>query len=325
MTAIFRGAEDINFSPVGGPTVDTIASHFRAGYGRCALFAQVFSFQTDLLQPAWRIPSSYSLSSSNFWFSGRLFGFGVSGKANYVLRFLSAGDVPRFAIGGGGGLTGVTLTNFTGAGTPTLLATGSPLAVGSLQKIDVNVSYGATGTVNVYADGTLILSYTGSLATDGTTAITGIDLGSGSWSEIIWDTSDTRSMSLVTLAPNGAGVSQQWTGTFSDVNAIVNADNTFNYTLSANQTQLYPQNGMPTGSFTVFDFTLSVRAASQAGSPQHLLPAVFTGGGQHNNSAWSLGVSLAPYFSIWTANPATSAAWTVSDINGLQEGFESQA
>lgn len=347
MTALFRGAEDMHFSPIAVPISDTTVGRFRAGYARCALqsanpvaASRSAPSPNQVLGRGWRIPSSYGIVAGNFWFTARIYN-GPSdtvGGSGQFWNALSAGDVCRLQLRRPGnfsfsGTPTFDLIKVDAAGNSTFLATSTgALVTNAVTKIDINLNYSTNGFFRLYADGDLILSYTGDVTTDGVTALTGIDLGSWStanngytdWSEVIWDTTDTRSMGLVTVAPTGAGSLQQWTGTFSDVTQITNNDLSFNSAGSAGLEQLYNNNSLPTGEFSIVDFTSTARAAT-SGTPAHYDFELVTHAATYDspNQAPISSLSLQYYF--WTTNPNTGLPWTISEINVLQQGMKSVA
>jgi hypothetical protein len=93
-------------------------------------------------------------------------------------------------------------------------------------KLDMQViSYGSTATVNVYVNGALHINYSGNVTVSGLSKLDAFGVGNFTTrgnpllkvSEIITADEDTRSMSLVTLAPNAAGSTDNWTGAYTDV------------------------------------------------------------------------------------------------------------
>jgi hypothetical protein len=328
--AIFRGAEDFQFSPHGGATVSTDAGHFRGDFARCALRVQ----PVEHLSHIWRAPpSSYAISMNDFWFSARTYNnvsliAAASSFPTYWIRFLSAGDVGRLHIVGG---TNSSMTNYkvqkvNAAGTVTELGVFSgPVGNYVLQKLDIHVVYAVGGTIVVYLDGDVQFSYSGDLTTDGVTTLTGVDLGCGmanivslsycDWSEVIIDQRDTRSWSLATQAPQVAGNATQWAGLVGDVNEITLDDNTTNFTASAARIQQYAVNGLPTGNWSVVDNTIAVRALTGFSGPQNIATNVRTGAVDYYSPNIAPGHSFQAAGYNWVTSPTTGLAWTQNELN----------
>lgn len=341
MTAIFRGWEDFNFSPIGGPSVDETAGTFRAGYGRCSLISTVGSVSTT---PSWwRIPSSYGISiSGSMWLTTRFVNVVTETIGIPWLSFKSAGDISRFevwlGIKGGSSSTIPSIYKVDASGNYTLLATGTaPIASGTsgifgpISKLDINLNYSVGGSIVIYGDGDILLSFFGDVTTEGNTILTGLDLlggGDTGWSEIIWDTCDTRSWSLVTQAPVANGNTDNWSGGASDVNEIIINDTTNNKTSTDGAVQEYTVNSLVSGDYVIVDYTIDARAMNGLdGGPTHIELGVRTGGNDFFTSNLDLGSFLQRVTSLWTTNPNTGLNWTMSDLDntGFNIGMKATA
>lgn len=328
MTAIYRGAEDIHLVPIAGATISTAAGVFRSGYARCAFQGSASAF--------WRLPAAWGYFGTNFWFSMQSIwastGRGTGNSSNFTFRFNTAGDKPQLVLAIDtiyGAYPVLYIANASGSLVQAAVAT-TPVSLTNMQKYDMQVNYSTSGSFNLYASGFLVLSYTGDVTGGtGTTQIAGFDLGGDNpsyFSELIWDTADTRAMSLVTLAPNGAGSLDQWpSGSYANVDEVVDTGATSDSTNTAGQTELYTQSGLPTGNWSILDYTWSAQALTTSGSPQHLVPTIETGGTQYTTPEVLATTAAETFFSRWAVNPNTSSPFTASDINSLQSGYGSAA
>jgi hypothetical protein len=73
---------------------------------------------------------------------------------------------------------------------------------------------------------------------------------------------------------------------------------------------------------------LQVQARSKkegSATPQNLKLAVRTASTDYLSANNALQTSYAELRNIWQLNPNTSAAWEVSDVNGLEAGIKSAA
>ena len=66
------------------------------------------------------------------------------------------------------------------------------------------------------------------------------------------------------------------------------------------------------------DFYYRAKKASNGG----FIPQLYIGGTAYDGTTPTLTTSYANYYSTWTTNPADSAAWEKSDIDGLVAGFK---
>lgn len=199
-----------------------------------------------------------------------------------------------------------------------------------LYKFDMQVAaYGATAIVNVWLDGIPVIAFSGDATVPGLTSLDQVAFcGAGGFvatiSEVIVADADTRTFSLVTLAPAGAGTTHAWTGAYTDVNEVTINDATAVYTNTAAQTEEFTLTQLPAGTFTVEGVKLIARAAETAGATADKVAVgvlsestVEAGTPQALTTAWVALESLLP------TNPVTSAAWTQTDVNALQISLSS--
>lgn len=311
MTYYFAGGEDLDFSPIGGPSVSTNGSTFRAGYARCSVQAGNTS--------SWRLPDSYGLSvTGSFWLTARLIQANLSGT---IWAFNGPSDIIALSFTAEGGLYK------TVSGVTTLIATATgPVPYNALTKMDVFVNFGSSGSCLIYFDGDLILSYSGDV-TGGQSSFVGFDLSRGNWSEIIWADFDTRPLGLVTLVPTANGATDNWdVGGVSNINEITINDATSNQSGTPGQIELYTIGSLPSGNYGIDAVEVVSRAATTAGAPQHIENMVRVGGSNYVSSSYAQAAAFKRNSYIWELNPNTSAAWSPADLGaGFNIGVESLA
>lgn len=332
MTILFAGGEDADFTTVGGGcAVDTgTSAAFRAANARCALKLTPTS-GTD----GW--VGKLSAPSSAFWITARLYASnaGTCGAYGHLVA-LTDGPTRRIVIttdSVNSSTSHYVLAKINAAGTQTVLATSSIYTVAG-GKLDMHVTYAVAGAIDVYLGGTLIMSYTGDVTSDSATTLDGFVLGAHFtllysiwWSEAIAATVDTRTLGLVTLAPNGAGNANTFsTGAYTDVNEVTLSDATVATSTTANQifeTTIDSTNMAGVGTLV----GVVVKARTQAGptGPAHTSLMVRVAGTDYLGASQALPGSLAPVMTVWATNPATSAAWVGSDLTaaGFNIGVKS--
>ena len=312
MAYYFIGGEDFDFSPLGTPSVVTASTVFRAGYARCALFAGTTG--------GWRVPNSYALSvRGTSWLTAEL--VLEAGSPVPLVIFNGPGDVNALALYTDGSIWNII--------TDTSLATAtSPIPLNVITKMDIEVVFSVTGSINVYFNGTLITTYSGDV-TAGQASFNGFDLtGSGYWSEVIWGSADTRALSLVTLSPVANGLTDTWdVGEPYYVNQITINDAFSDQSGTPGQIELYTANYLPLGNFGIDAVSLTARGVTGSGAPQNLQLTVNVGGTNYNSSDFTQGPVWQRSANEWALNPNTSAAWTIADINsaGFNIGMTSVA
>lgn len=311
----FVGGEDIDFTTIGGPTIET-TSFYRTAFARCSLHiasnAQFFLAHNAM---------NGGTGLSSWWFTAR-----VSAQSNAggpLVAFNDTSDRNRLYLNVNSS-SNLLLFKKTIAGVATQLATGTVALNTTLpaapQKLDIQVSsYGAAGTVNVYIDGVLALTFTGDITTDAATVLNGFVLGASLsrayWSEVIVADTDTRSMSLATLAPVANGNADTFdVGGVSNVSEVVNDDATVNASGTNGQIQQYTVEALPSGTFGVVAVAVSARAECGLTGPVHLELGVRTGSSDFWSSNFNLTTAMAGYQNIWTTNPDTTANWTTADL-----------
>lgn len=319
MTILWMGGEDIDFPNGSAAQVNTSGSSFRSGYARCSLTmttAPTFcnrgnSFPGGTVTSAWL---HFYLLYQSSGTSSLMAGFGLnSGGTGGVYVGNDSTTATKIAIWKWDGTT------------KTKLATESGTSLTSARKIDMQIiNHGATATVNVYVDGVLAVTFSGSTVITGFANFDCVAIGPGGGnafiSEIIVADADTRTMNLVTLAPNANGDVNNWTtGTFSSINpttindANVIAVNTTGQDFQANLIDL------PAGSFSINAVKVIARTEVTAGStPTGVKLGVKSGGTVDVGSLNTPGAAFTNLERLMTTNPVTSAAWTQSDVNALQ-------
>jgi hypothetical protein len=323
MTILWFGGEDIDFPNGTAPTVNGTA---RAGFSRCSLAcgtqpssSRSLSFPGGAITSGWLHYQAFPRFPNT---ACPFAGFGLN----------SAGNGGVFVGCSTSSSTKCALYKWDGT-TLTQLATeaGSSLSGSAQFAIDMQISsFGASSTVNVYVNNTLVITFSGSTAITGIASLDCVEIYglSGTnfvMSEFIVADTDTRSMSLLTMAPNAAGDANNWTtGTFASINPTsindtnVIAVNTTGQDFQANCTDL------PTGSFGVLAVKVAARAAVTVGStPTAVKLGVKTGGTVNVDAGHAATAGFTTYERLMTQNPVTSAAWLSSAMNALQMDLQS--
>lgn len=124
--------------------------------------------------------------------------------------------------------------------------------------------------------------------------------------------------------PNAAGSNSQWTGAYGDVDEYLtnDGDTTYNYTSAAAIQSYNLENSSDSGTI---DSVTVVLYAKFSGTQENLYPMLRTGAVNYDAASACSGLDTASYKKCsysWSLNPATSNAWTVSDISSLEAGFK---
>lgn len=127
------------------------------------------------------------------------------------------------------------------------------------------------------------------------------------------------------LAPSGAGNHTAWTPNTGANYAAVNEhpandDTTYVASSTAGQIDTYAMDDLPAG--TVFAVQTVIRARKDDGGVRQIAPVFRIGSTDYIGATVSIGDSYQWYTQIYETSPATSAAWTVSEINAAEAGVK---
>jgi hypothetical protein len=325
MSILWCGGEDLDFPNGAGITSDQTAGHFRSAYSRCDIRAAGSNGSLS-----WSNPLAGGQVSS-CWLSTQLEynNSGITGARMIGLMLASTADGHGLWICTGSSSSArAAICTFDGT-TLTQLAVGSfdiwPSNTVIQGKLDMQlISYGASATVNVYWNGAFYCSYSGnvvvgSLSGVDSVGLNGIMANSVGYSEILVTNEDTRSMSLMTMAPTGLGTTDSWTGPYTSVNPVVINDTNTVYTNTAAQDEQFNITDLPAGTFGIQVVKVIARASKASSSTPTQISLGFNNGGTVAvATAHALSSAFGTIEDFFALNPVTSAAWLQSDMNALQ-------
>lgn len=326
--------EDIDLAIVGGTSVQTSSSFYRTGWARCALQqsgsssnipAHGYPFPGGALTSAWLSCRIYVGTSLYAPAPTPLIGFGLSGTNSALMIGVDAYSKTYL------------MTISSGTNANLVLEGGNSFTLGTVLKLDMQVTnYGASSTVNVYINGTLVIAFSGNCAVSGMTNFDHIYFTAWNndastavyFSEMVVADSDTRGiLGLQTMALTGAGTTTQWTNnTYTNINGINYSDSSPAYVNTTAKDQEYTVTAATPSVFSVVAVTQSARAAIPSGStPTHLK----LGYGSSGTGYFGTGAQKSPtngfatYQQIDETNPITSVGWVKADLSGLQLDMQS--
>jgi hypothetical protein len=320
MTILDAYGEDGDFVRSAATIVNT-SGYFRAGYARCALYCGVSTASAYRLWPCGALASG--------WVTFRLYftGSGGSGHAN-AFGLCDVNGITRLqftAVNNNSPTNNWNIYKVSSTGSTTLLGTtsggftqnGSPP-----DKLDINWSYGSSGTLKIYINKNLVFNYSGDLTTSGT--ITGYagtshgeiaDNGYVAYSEFCVANSDTRDLDIITQYATGSGSEDDWTGTYTNVSGYAVNDANFDTTATSGNIQLYAQSSAGTSSSLVVGVVTNVRATAGGGSLGNIELVQQIGGTLYSSSEIALPSSFSQVQFIQQTSPASGVAFTQSELN----------
>lgn len=265
-----------------------------------------------------------------------------------------AADIPASVMGlyGDGGATlhlyigwSSTTTMFLKRGDGTVLATYAtpwPVTTGSWWYIEMGGTIADSGgTCTVKVNGATVMSYTGDTKNGGTNA--SIDAispntsagGYSSYFDDIYVCDGTGSapfntflgeIRVSTLVPTGAGSSTQFTpstgANWSCVDELPFSATDYVSDSVVGHRDTYAMADLYAGASNVLAVQNCLVAKKSDAGAVNLKSALKVGATVYTGSAQGLSTGDVTYMDLRTQNPATAAAWSVSDVNALEAGVE---
>jgi hypothetical protein len=234
---------------------------------------------------------------------------------------------------------------YRGSPSGTLLATSSAgqLIAAGWVYIEVSATIADSGgTCVVRVNGVEVINFTGGTKNAGTNStIDAVQLAGytlANTSNVLWDDfylcDDTGSVNntflgdvrVQTLLPTGAGASTQFTpsvgSNWDNVNDAPYVSTTYNSSATVGNRDTYAMSDLLSGTGTVFGVQDNLLALKSDAGTASIKAAIKSGGTVYYDSTVSLGTALGATEAVREVDPATSAAWTVTNVNALEFGAE---
>ncbi len=251
---------------------------------------------------------------------------------------------------GGSGVTHLTLsadiasgvlTLYRGTTAGTVLATSAAGVVvgGAWNYIEVHaIVHDTTGVCQVRVGGvaTNVIDFTGDTRNGGTTA--NIDAigwqvsGNNAVDDVyIFDATGSRNNTwngdcrVATMFPAGAGSSTDLVpstavANYTTVDEVQASASDYNGSATSGARDLYAMNDLSAASVAVVKTTVNAHK-SDTGA-KSFKPAMKIGSTVYYGPTMVLTTSMVPQFDFYETSPATSAAWTPTEVNGMECGAE---
>ena len=129
-----------------------------------------------------------------------------------------------------------------------------------------------------------------------------------------------------TILPSGAGSSTQWVPTgganYINVNDVPDSVATYNSSFTAGERDLYAMSNLLAGTGAVLGLQENLHAWKSDTGAGSFKSIYKIGASVYDGSTYSLGTSASWYGHVYETSPATSAAWTSTDVNAMEAGAE---
>ena len=327
MAVLFAGNEPEAFSPASASVLwsTTASSVWSADYSRGALGINGSGAMVVELA-----------DQNEMWVQTRHL-TGNSVGSDPVIQIRDSAGNPLFALKQPTSSGGIGAAYYTSATASTVISPTAPFPGSTFFDLCLHVKLVATNQalIECYVNGVLISSATITTTWLGTKKPATVRFSTSStitftnfFSElIITDTENPIGWRVATLVPNGNGTTGDWAGSYVDIDEIGQPDdNDFISSDTASQVELFALSNLsiPAQNMAVKAVCLSARARVGAGGPQNIQPGVRTGGADYYGGSFpGLTGSFSNKMNIWGVNPATSAIWSIADVQNLEAGFKS--
>jgi hypothetical protein len=204
--------------------------------------------------------------------------------------------------------------------------------------------HGSTGVAEVKLNGAAEIASTSSLDLTGTAnnywngvrfgVVNGGSVSQGSYDDLyVLDTASGSNtdflgpVQVVARYPDGNGNASSWTPNGGSNMGCVSepyqdGNGSFVQSATANQIDTYTMQNLPAAAGSVFAVAQHTVAAQDGGAARTIAPVYRIGGTDYVGANVNTGASYQFFTEIADVSPATSAAWDVAEVDGLESGFK---
>ena len=219
------------------------------------------------------------------------------------------------------------------------------VAVNGFMYLEVKVYvHSSAGTVELRINGVTVASVTGiNTQNGGTGIINGFSISAGGGNGTVFTANITDiycctnsgsvnnnflgDCRVECLFPSGAGAETQWTpstgANWQNVNEVpADDDTTYNKSNTVGQVDTYAMGDLSTATGLIYGVQYHESVRKDNAGSRHVAPVARIGGTDYAGTDASLGDSYAYFREIVEVSPATSAAFTISEVNAMEFGIK---
>ncbi|ESZ68172.1 hypothetical protein X727_23110 [Mesorhizobium sp. L103C119B0] len=285
---------------------------------------------------------NFAAAQSDFWLQFHVWGdhLGIAAGASdtnqlFALKDTEVGTV-LFQLDYDTAASDVAIEYWNGSAFVEVGVIASPFLDSTLYKIDVHCKMDNTvGVFNIYINDALIWTYTGDTIFTAATSIGTLELRTP-WistqntvfSGIILADEDTRAMVFHQGQATANGANTAWTGVYTDVTKLDRSDSTFISSGSASDVETYVMDDVNAAlaAYTPRAVVIATRVRRGGTGPQNIKGVVRQSGVDFPTA--NMPAPTGAYDArqaVMAVNPATSADWSVAEINAAEFGVKSAA
>lgn len=324
--------------PVFGDSLSTNDPSSSAVVDNGASFNATWSTGALAIPPGETTTSVKWPTEADFWMH-TVFAVGLPlnpvGSEVALIQYLLAGVV--VAQVNATGFTALTFYLYTKqSGSLTLVGTSAAITTypGILNTLDWRVKAGASGVGAMYSAGTPAFEATG-LDNSGFAGIDQVKRFSFDssifhdattfWSQSVYRGESTIGDFVYTMRIDSNGATQQWTGTYTDINELPTNDATFISSGTPGQVSTFLDTTLDLTGLSVLAVETSARMRVQGSGPTNLDLALRSGGTNYFASPITAGAGFQAAANSWTQNPNGSVSWVPAAAETTEPGAKSAA
>ena len=309
--------EDVAVGPVGSVSFAGSGDHFTNGY-----FATNSSY-------SFRLKTALAAPQTTLWFHARTYDSnGAVSDGTKRVRFVDSGS--------GDSQIELTRGSTINSWRVKRRSSGSLVNVGGEFTVAQNVwfnldleyiPHATTGVMNVYVDDVLVEAFTGNTAID-----------AGDWDDVIFESeiydnlfygeimisnTSTVGSRLAALHPGANGTHTDWTGNYYDIEEVDYVATDFVSTNSANQYTSFVMGDTPGALSGKNVAHVRLNGTIFGDGSLDVKPLLRIGSTTYEGTTFTMASGLNRVITDYLVSPATSGAFTVSEVNGMEAGFKS--
>lgn len=326
MTVYAVGAEADTFTFASGQAYghETTSGRYDSNLSRGAML--VTNGSTEIYLP-------FGTSLSSAWIHMRIYQESLT-SGTYITLRNAAGTETEYRISTDASGFWTVARYKTASFTDLATTSSAAITANTLQDIDIFYTrHVSTGVFQVYVNGVSVMNFSGDTDTESAVAMIrfeGLTTNTREMniSQVIVADENTIGWKLATLSPDGNGAQTAWTNDYTAVDEFSYNSADFIETNSTSQTETYTCSNINAtySTYNVKAVAVAMRASNDSGSAVNDLQAVVRVSGTDytsSNLSFTKDGTEQSKQNVWNTNPATSAAWTQSEVNALEVGVKS--
>lgn len=289
------------------------------------------------------LASTYATGVIGGWF---YFGSALPGSTDHIMSLVDTGSIQVNVSGDGAGHLTIQRGGGPGSAGTVLATSASTVSTGTWYHIEMKATISdASGVIQLKVNGTDYIASTSGLDTKNTANAYFNQIWTPNYATpankietkllYVLDTSGSSANDFLgvcrgaVLRPVAAGNYAQWTANSganfwcaADHFVFHDGDLSYNATTTTNNIDSFVCEDLPAGSGTVHAVQTVIVARQDAGAARTMAPHFRISSTDYAGTTVSLAATYSFFLQAYSVSPATSSAWTVSELNGAEFGYK---